>query len=94
MDLRKCLKDLIMMYDNDISCGIEDEEERKNAKLLLGEVIILLTKLQMGIKCCENENCPVSPKRELKRLFDDKASELRKLIPYEVNYDFIVSLFS
>lgn len=92
MDLRKCLEDLIILYENDVSCGIEDDEERKNAKVLLGEVIILLTKLQLGIKCCENENCPVSPKRELKRLFDNNATELRKLIPYEINYDFILTL--
>ncbi|MZK49037.1 hypothetical protein [Clostridium beijerinckii] len=92
MDLRKCLEDLIMMYDNDVCCGIQDDEERKNAKVLLGEVIILLTKLQLGIKCCENENCPVSPKRDMKRLFDNNATELRRLIPYEVNYDFILSL--
>ena len=93
MDLRKCIEDLIHMYDNDVSCGIEDDEERKNSKVLLGEVIILLTKLQLGIKCCENENCPVSPLRMLKRLFDDNETELRKLIPYEINYDFILSLF-
>lgn len=93
MDLRKCLEDLIMMYDNDVSCGIEDDEERKIAKILLGEVIILLTKLQLEIKCCKNDNCPVTPKRELKRLFDNNAIELRKLIPYEINYDFILSLF-
>lgn len=92
MDLRKCLEDLIMMYDNDVCCGIQDDEERKNAKVLLGEIIILLTKLQLGIKCCENENCPVSPKRELKRLFDNNSTELRRLIPYEVNYDFILNL--
>ncbi|OOM05673.1 hypothetical protein [Clostridium saccharobutylicum] len=93
MDLKKCLEDLIIMYDNDVCCGIEDDEERKNAKVLLGEVIILLTKLQLGIKCCKNENCPVSSKRELKILFDNNEMELKKLIPYEVNYDFIVSLF-
>ncbi len=39
MDLRKCLEDLIMLYDNDICCGLEDDEERKNAKVLLGEVV-------------------------------------------------------
>lgn len=93
MDLRKCLEDLITMYDNDLSCGIEDDEERKNAKVLLGEVIIFLTKLQLGIKCCENENCPVSPKRMLKNLFENNEIEIRKLIPYEINYDFRLTLF-
>lgn len=84
--------DLIGMYDNDVSCGIEDEE-RKNAKVLLGEIIILLTKLHLEIKCCKNENCQVSPKRMLKRLFDDNEMELKNLIPYDINYDFILSLF-
>lgn len=39
MDLRKCLEDLIIMYDNDVCCGIENDEERKKLNSYLEKLL-------------------------------------------------------
>ncbi len=92
MDLKKYLENLISIYDNDVSCGIEDEEERKKALLLLGEVIILVTKIHLGIQCCSRNDCPANPMIELKRIITHKGSELKKIGIYEEEYEFLKSI--
>jgi hypothetical protein len=92
MNLKQCLEDLIRIYNNDICFGKDDLLKRYKAKILLGEVIILLTEMQLDAKHCGAENFPSPISMELMRLIKLEGKELKNLIPYDVNYDFILSL--
>jgi hypothetical protein len=92
MSLKQCLEELIGLYNNYTLCGIEDLREQNDDKILLGEVIILLTKIQLGIKRYNTNDYLSAPKTELKRLIELEGDELKKVIPYELYYDYILSL--
>lgn len=74
------------IYQNDVSCGIENEEERRTVRLIFADLMAVLIKFKTNYECCKNKECPNHPIDELKLLMENYKEILNKyLYPENIN---------
>jgi hypothetical protein len=82
INLEVLISDIIQTYENDICCGITDQKEYELVKEIFADLIILLTRLHLGIRYCSNKNCSCSPEWNLKKHISDNEYTIKHYFNY------------